>query len=176
MDTTPEQVINFWFKEAKGKWFSEDESLDAQIRERFLKTYEDAVSGATAKWRDTPLGRLAEIIVLDQFARNIFRSSPKAFAADDLALSLAREAVGVGDDKKLNTTERHFLYMPYMHSESKEVHKEAVRLFWSLLPWQWMALVYEYKHKRIIDRFGRYPHRNKVLGRISTPEELEFLG
>ena len=174
--TTPQDILDFWFRELSPmQWFSSDEKLDAQIRERFLETYEAALGGRTASWRETPQGRLAEIIVLDQFARNMFRGSAKAFAMDAHALELAREAVRVGDDKKLTTTERHFLYMPYMHSESREVHKETVKLFWSLMPWKWMALLYEYRHKKVIDRFGRYPELNEVLGRTSTPEEIEFL-
>lgn len=171
----PQDVLAFWFEEAKGKWFTKDEELDAAMRERFQGAYEDAAAGRFASWRRAPEGRLAEILLLDQFARNMFRGTPKAFAADELALRLARETVAAGDDKKLSATKRHFIYMPYMHSESKAAHREAMRLFLSLPPWKWMALWYEYKHKKIIDRFGRYPHRNAILGRESTPEELEFL-
>jgi uncharacterized protein (DUF924 family) len=172
---TPQAVLNFWFKEASGKWWGKDEAFDSLIRERFSDTYEKAVRGELKHWRETPEGRLAEIIVLDQFSRNLFRDSLHAFAHDDLALTLAREAVRTGDDKRLSPEKRHFLYMPYMHSESPQAHREAMRLYFSLLPWRWGALYYEWKHKRIIDRFGRYPHRNNVLGRESTPEEIEFL-
>ncbi|RJQ35288.1 DUF924 domain-containing protein [Candidatus Parcubacteria bacterium] len=150
-----------------------DEAFDTRLRERFLDTYWRVSKGETAYWRKEPQGRLAEIIVLDQFARNMFRGSSQAFEHDPLALSLAEEAVRVGADKKLAPKMRHFLYMPYMHSESREVHKKAVWLFLSL--WNWGTFWYELKHKRIIDRFGRYPHRNAVLGRESTEKEKKFI-
>ena len=124
-------------------------------------------------WRDTPHGRLAEIIVLDQFSRNLFRNSAKAFAQDGMALVLAQEAVRSGADAALMPQERVFLYMPYMHSESAAIHQTAVELFTR----NGISdnLDYELKHKAIIDRFGRYPHRNAVLGRTSTPGEIAFL-
>lgn len=167
-------VIKFWFEECTPKqWFTKDEAFDAKLRERFLDTYWRVVRGETAEWRQTPEGRLAEIIVLDQFSRNMFRGSPQTFEHDSLALKRAREAVGNGDDKKVSRRMRRFLYMPYMHSESREVHKKAFWLFLSLMDWQ--SFRYELKHKKIIDRFGRYPHRNAVLGRESTEEEKKFL-
>lgn len=170
------EVIRFWFEEAKpAEWFSANPSFDQKIREKFETTYWYVVRGESKPWQVVPQGRLAEVIVLDQFSRNIFRGTPQAFAEDARALQLAREAVALGVDKKLPAKMRHFLYMPYMHSEDRAVHKEAVWLFASLLPWQWSGLYYELKHKKIIDRFGRYPHRNQVLGRPSTPEEEEFL-
>lgn len=172
---TPKDVLTFWFTDAAGKWFAEDVDFDAMIRERFLQTHQRVVAGDTATWRQTPEGRLAEVIVLDQFSRNMFRGSKEAFAYDEMALLRAREAIAAGDDRKLSASERHMLYMPFMHSESKKVHQEAVRLFWSLPFWKWPLLRYEYAHKKIIDRFGRYPHRNKILGRTSTPEEVAFL-
>lgn len=166
-------VIKFWFEETSPKqWFTKDKDFDEEIRSRFLDTFHKAVGGETKQWRETPEGRLAEIIVLDQFPRNMFRDTPQAFAHDERALSLAKEAVRVGDDEKLPKEKRHFLYMPFMHSESKEVHKEAEKLFKTI---GGEAEEYEAKHKDIVDQFGRYPHRNKVLGRESTPEEVEFL-
>ena len=173
---TAEDVLRFWFEESSPKqWFVKDESFDAKIRERFLDTYRAAREGKTKSWRDTSEGRLAEIIVLDQFPRNVFRGKPESFASDALALQLAQEAVSTGDDTKLPKARRHFLYMPYMHSESREMHREALWLFASLLPSGWNSFIYEWKHKRIIDRFGRYPHRNAILNRASTPAEEEFL-
>jgi len=170
----PEDVIKFWFNEiSSSMWFRKDEKFDETIRERFFETYEAVMSGDTASWRSTPQGRLAEVVVLDQFARNMFRNSPKAFMGDALALELSREAIATGDDKKLSMVQRRFLYMPFMHSESKEIHKKAVWLFVSLL--NPFVVWFELKHKRIIDRFGRYPHRNEILGRESTPEEEEFV-
>lgn len=171
---TPEDILRFWFEESSPKqWFSKDDTFDAVIRTRFLDTYHRAVRGETREWRATPQGRLAEIIVLDQFPRNMFRDTPQAFAHDDLALTLAEEVVARGDDMKLAAGQRHFLYMPYMHSESRDAHKKAFWLF--LTSFNFGAFRYELKHKRIIDRFGRYPHRNAILGRASTPEEVEFL-
>ncbi len=176
MSTDPQTILDFWFKECSPQqWFTKDEAFDTCMRERFAETYESIVRGETASWRATPEARLAEILVLDQFARNMFRGTPKSFAADPLAFSLAEDAVQARADKQLTNMQRQFLYMPYMHSESREAHKRAMRLFFSLPFSQWGALLYEYKHKKIIDRFGRYPHRNAILGRTSTPEETEFL-
>lgn len=167
------EVIEFWFETCSPEqWFTKDPAFDEQVRSRFLDTYQRVVSGETKGWRDTPEGRLAEIIVLDQFARNMFRDTPQAFEHDSLALTLAKEAVRVGDDQKLPPGQRHFLYMPYMHSESAQDHEEALKLFRSV---GGEAEEYEVKHKEIIDRFGRYPHRNKILGRASTSEEEEFM-
>jgi uncharacterized protein (DUF924 family) len=125
------------------------------------------------EWRSSPAGRLAEIIVLDQFSRNLFRDDARAFAADPLALALAQEAVAAGADLALTKVERSFLYMPYMHSESRAIHVVAERLFREKAPEY--NHEFELRHKAIIDRFGRYPHRNATLGRESTPEELAFL-
>lgn len=170
------EVISFWFEECTPEqWFRRDDTLDRAIRERFYKTYQDITEEKTANWRATPQGRLAEVIVLDQFSRNMFRGTPKAFAEDARALRLAGQAISVGDDKKLPRAMRPFLYMPYMHSESKEAHRKALFLFLRLIPWGFGYFRYELKHKRIIDRFGRYPHRNRILGRQSTPAEEEFM-
>lgn len=167
-------VLKFWFEELTQKqWFAKNADLDAQIKERFGAIHQAATSGEFKNWRSKPEGRLAEIIVLDQFSRNIFRDDAKAFAFDSLALSLAQEAVRVGDDQKIPIPRRSFLYMPFMHSESKPVHELALKLF-STLGLEY-NLKFELAHKEIIERFGRYPHRNKVLGRTSTPEEVEFL-
>lgn len=171
---SPQNVLDFWFKEAgPEKWFSKDANFDALARTRFLNVYHAAMRGETASWRDTPRGRLAEILVLDQFPRNMFRGSGDSFAGDARALSLAQEAVALGEDKHLSSSEKRFLYMPYMHSESRAVHKQAFWLFLKL--GDWTTLKYEWKHKRIIDRFGRYPYRNELLGRESTSEEIEWL-
>lgn len=170
----PQNVINFWFIESTPRqWFEKDPEYDEHIRTHFIETYINVVSGKTAEWRTTPEGRLAEILTLDQFARNMFRAQPQAFAEDALALTLAREAVYVGDDQKLPKIQRQFVYMPYMHSESPEVHKEALILFQNL--GNEGALKYELMHKKIIDTFGRYPERNHILMRTSTPEELAYL-
>ncbi|MGH8369824.1 MAG: DUF924 family protein, partial [Gammaproteobacteria bacterium] len=153
--------------------FGKDDAFDLQIRTRFGDTHAAATKGELFDWRATPAGRLAEIIVLDQFSRNLYRDSPRAFASDDMALVLAQEAVRVGADQSLSQGQCLFLYMPYMHSESRRIHAVTLALFESLGLAE--NLQYELKHKAIIDRFGRFPHRNAVLGRKSTAEELEFL-
>ncbi len=138
-----------------------------------METRNAATLGELFNWRTTALGRLAEIIVLDQFSRNIYRDTAKSFEHDSLALILAQEAVFIRADKMLNPNQRLFLYLPYMHSESKIIHQQAIKLFKQ----EGLEYGYEFelKHKKIIDRFGRYPHRNEILNRVSTPEELEFL-
>ena len=169
-----QRVLSFWFNETNPEnWFKKDLKFDDQVKALFQGTYNEVVSGNTASWRKTAQGRLAEIIVLDQFPRNMFRDTPQAFASDEIALNLAREAVRLGEDEMLNPTEKAFLYMPYMHSESKKMHQEALRLYSQRGLEE--NLKFEILHKNIIDRFGRYPHRNKILGRKSTPDELEFL-
>lgn len=167
-------VLRFWFEECTPEqWWQKDVAFDDGVRARFGDVHRAAVRGELVAWRGTPAGRLAEIIVLDQFSRNLFRDRPEAFACDGMALALAQEAVGCGDHLKVAPERRSFLYMPYMHSESPVVHEEAVRLFESLGSEK--TLDAARKHKAIIDRFGRYPHRNAILGRESTPEELAFL-
>ncbi len=166
-----QKVLEFWFSTLQpSDWFKKSDEMDARIKEEFEVTYRQVISGEASHWRDTPEGRLAEIIVLDQFSRNMFRGTPASFAADPLALALAQEAVRNGDDQRLEMAQRVFLYMPYMHSESAIVHEKAMKLF-DETP----NRKYEVKHKAIIDRFGRYPHRNDVLGRDSTPEEIEWM-
>ncbi|MEM7798987.1 MAG: DUF924 family protein [Chloroflexota bacterium] len=166
-----EEILNFWFEEIEpAQHWKKDLEFDQLIRDRFGVVHAAAVSGELWEWRDEPLGRLAEIIVIDQFSRNMFRGRPESFAYDRLALTLAQEAVRSGADQALEKTQLPFLYMPYMHSESKKIHEVAMILFKDL-----PNLDYEIKHKEIVDRFGRYPHRNEILGRGSTPEEIEFL-
>lgn len=170
---TPSHILAFWFEETTPEqWWSKDDDFDALIAERFGALHAQASAGELWQWRLTPQGRLAEILVLDQFSRNLFREDARAFAADPMSLALAQEAVACGDDLKLNDTERHFLYLPYMHSESQTIHEEALRLYKAL--GKELAIEFELKHKTIIDRFGRYPHRNAVLGRKSTEEEIAF--
>jgi uncharacterized protein (DUF924 family) len=132
-----------------------------------------AAAGELYEWRVTARGRLAEAIVLDQFSRNVYRGTPRAFAQDPMALALAQEAVAAGALASLDPTERSFLLLPYMHSESRQIHVVAEALYREFAPAS--NYDFELKHKAIIDRFGRYPHRNDVLGRASTPEEIEFL-
>lgn len=174
MNTTSLEINNFWFRELKPRqWFTKDTALDAEIKRRFGEVHQRTAQGESSSWRQTPEGRLAEILVLDQFSRNIFRDEAQAFACDPLALTLAQEAVQVRADKELRVDQRVFIYMPFMHSESKAAHETAVQLFSA--PGLEYNLNFELRHKAIIDRFGRYPHRNDILGRASTPEEIEFL-
>jgi uncharacterized protein (DUF924 family) len=170
-----EPVLGFWFAETDPKaWWSADPAFDERIRGRFAGLHAQAAQGELYGWRTEPRGRLAEIIVLDQFSRNLFRGSARAFAQDLAALVLAEEAVSAGAHLALEPVERAFLLLPYMHSESRAIHAEAERLYRAYAPPD--NLDFELRHKAIVDRFGRYPHRNAVLGRDSTPEELEFLG
>lgn len=166
-------ILNFWFNEiTPAQWFKKDTQFDAQIRSRFLTVWEQAAAGECFGWREHIGGRLAEIIVLDQFSRNIFRDTARAFSQDLMALVLAQEAVKTPDYLQLPPVQRKFVLMPYMHSESALIHKQAVILFKGL---DENTEDYERQHKAIIDRFGRYPHRNEILGRKSTPEEHAFL-
>ena len=167
-------VIQFWFEDIEPKQrFIKDFEFDELLRAKFGETHQLATQGLLYAWREHPLDALAEIIVLDQFSRNMFRDTPKAFATDSLALILAQEAIRKKFDKELDKGKRSFLYMPFMHSESKEIHDIALFLFDQ--PGLEDNFNFEVKHKAIIDRFGRYPHRNEILGRESTAEELEFL-
>jgi len=174
MTVSATDVIQFWFEEIEPvQRFKKDLEFDSQINERFKHTHRLASQGLLYTWRDHPLDALAEVIVLDQFSRNMYRDSPKAFALDTLALVLAQEAIRRKLDTGLEARHKAFLYMPFMHSESVEIHEIALFLFDQ--PGLEENYNYELKHKEIIDRFGRYPHRNEILGRKSSAEELEFL-
>lgn len=169
-----QEVINFWFKEIEpARWWVKDITFDREITKRFFEMHQSARQCELVHWRKTALGRLAEIIVLDQFSRNMYRDTPQAFAYDGIALALAQEAIALGADKTLNSIEKSFLYMPFMHSESLVIHKKAVALYQA----NGIAsnVEFELKHKEIIERFGRYPHRNIILNRESTDEEVKFL-
>lgn len=167
-------ILRFWFQEIlPAQWWTVDSAFDGLVRGRFGALHEQARRCELFAWRATPQGRLAEVIVLDQFARNIHRGTAGAFAADPLALALAQEAVTAGADMALPIEQRAFLYMPYMHSESAAIHAAGEPLIKARAPQG--THDFELKHKAIIDRFGRYPHRNAILGRVSTPEEEVFL-
>mgnify|MGYP006289619307 FL=1 len=167
-------VLRFWFEEAGPKrWFRASDDFDRLCRERFLATLEAAARGECWTWRQTPEGRCAEIVVLDQLSRNLYRGTAKAFAQDGMALVLAQEAVACGDDLRMTGDQRYFTYMPYMHSESLQVHDEALRLFTDLGREE--ALRYEKLHREVILEFGRYPGRNVALDRTSTAAELRHL-
>jgi len=169
-----QEILKFWFEELEPKqWWVKDLELDQLIIARFSEIHARAARCELFGWRKSASGRLAEIIVLDQFSRNMFRGSPLSFACDPLALALSQEAISAGADQLLSPVERNFIYMPFMHSESLQIHEDALELF--RRNGQQGNFEYELKHKAIIERFGRYPHRNEVLGRASTEAELEFL-
>ena len=167
-------VLTFWFEElTPAQWWQKDPSLDMNIKKRFGKIHQQASQCELYQWRESAKGRLAEIIVLDQFSRNIFRDTPHAFSQDSLALSLAQQAIALGVDQELSASERNFLYMPFMHSESLLIHQVACQLFKANNNEN--TYQFELKHLAIIENFGRYPHRNVILNRPSTVEEVEFL-
>lgn len=172
--TGPGHILAFWFEESLPRQrFAKEAAFDALIRTRFAAVHAAAARAELWGWRTTAAGRLAEIIVLDQFSRNLFRDRPAAFACDGMALALAQEAVRMGAGRALPPDRRAFLYMPYMHSESQQIHAEAVKLFSE--PGLEYYLGFEQRHRQIIDRFGRYPHRNGILGRASSADEKAFL-
>jgi len=170
-----DDILNFWFEEiSPAQWWTKDEQFDQAITQRFSAIHAQATRCELFEWRKHPKGRLAEIIVLDQFSRNLYRDSPLSYANDALALALSQEAIAVVDaDKTLTPTERSFLYMPFMHSESLAIHKIATELYKNNDIQD--NYEFELKHKAIIEQFGRYPHRNPILGRESTQAEIEFL-
>lgn len=170
----PDEILNFWYDEAgEQRWFDVDAEFDREIARRFGAVHAAARACELYQWRSSVHGRLAEVIVLDQFSRNIFRGTAGAFASDTLALALAQEALHAGVQTQLDSEHRLFLYMPFMHSESRAIHQLAEQLFSEAGLEH--NLDFERRHRAIIERFGRYPHRNAVLGRESTPEEIEFL-
>lgn len=189
--TTPDDVLTFWYGDDDAdplantpQWFKKDDAFDETIRRRFADTLEAAVLGEHEDWKATARGRLGYIILLDQFSRNIYRGTPRAFAQDPIALGACREGIAAGDDAGLSIVERWFFYMPLMHAEDRQAQQESVERFAQLAAEaeatplaDAMASAYDYAvaHRDIIERFGRYPHRNSILGRASTPEEAAFL-
>jgi uncharacterized protein (DUF924 family) len=165
-----EDVLAFWFADPR-QWWKKDDAFDAKIRDRFHGLHETIAAGEREDWLETPRGALAYVIVLDQFSRNMFRGSGRTFETDERALAAARRALGLGFDRGLSDDERMFLYMPFMHSEDIADQDRCVELF-STLP---QGRRYAEQHRAIVRRFGRFPHRNALLGRPSTPEEIEFL-
>ena len=173
MIVSPESVLSFWREAGPDRWFKKDTAFDDDIRRRFVETYEAAAASQLAGWEDTPAGALALTIVLDQLPRNMFRGSARAFAADPLARAVADRALKRGFDNQVDAAERQFFYLPFEHAEALPDQERCCALFRAngdadLLKWA-------EAHADIIRRFGRFPHRNAVLGRASTPEELAFL-
>ncbi len=193
MDDEVEGVLGFWFGELdqdgragaenKARWWRKDPAFDQLIRDRFGALHEAVIAGQRDRWLASPRGRLAFIIVLDQFSRNMFRGSGRTHEGDVLAVEAAREGVALGIDRQLAHDERGVFYMPFMHSESLADQDHCVELFST---WREQLsgpareavvglLGYADKHRDIVRRFGRFPHRNALLGRESTPEEVDFL-
>jgi uncharacterized protein (DUF924 family) len=167
------QILRYWFEELKPEaWFRKDEHVDAAIRERFAPAYEE-LAAIRPEQLTTPLECVAAVIALDQFPRNMFRGSPRAFATDALALAISQHAIAAGFDQQLTRMQRLFLYMPFQHAEDRAVQERSISLFTQLAERE--NLDYAQRHKEVIDRFGRFPHRNAVLGRVSTPEEVQYV-
>ena len=167
------QVLHYWFDELQpDAWFRKDERVDAAIRERFGQLHEQ-LAQIRPEQLATPLECIAAVIALDQFPRNLFRGSPRAFATDALALAISQHAIAAGWDQQLTRMQRLFLYMPFQHAEDRAVQERSIALFTQLGERE--NLGYAHRHKEIIDRFGRFPHRNEVLGRVSTPEEAQYV-
>ena len=170
----PHDVLDFWFDEnVKPLWFVKKEEFDRQIKEKFMDTYQLAKMGALDNWRNNAADLLALIIVFDQFPRNMFRDTAQAFATDKRAVELTKYAVDNNYQDRLNKEQQTFLYMPLMHSEDRQDQNKCVELFEKLGIAE--NLKFAIKHQAVIDRFGRFPHRNQILGRESTPAEQKFL-
>ncbi|QYG05121.1 DUF924 family protein [Janthinobacterium sp. PAMC25594] len=186
MDAQAQDVLDFWFLppdnpdygQSRVEWFRKDDAFDAHIRARFGTLIDAAIEGGLRAWDATPHGALARLIVLDQFTRNVYRGTPRAFAGDAQALSLALSMTRQGLDQRLPPMLRAFAYLPFEHAEDLAMQARAVELFQLLSqaqPGFDGMLDYAQRHQEVIARFGRFPHRNAILGRASTPEELEFL-
>jgi uncharacterized protein (DUF924 family) len=181
----PDEILGFWFERSptepttwkyRKAWFSKDPNFDQEIRTRFLPVYEQAAAGELDFWQETAAGSLALVLVLDQFPRNMFRDQPQAFATDEKALAVTKGAIDSGFDQMLPPVQRWFLYLPLMHSEDLSDQNRCVELFDFLATEPDVESgSYAVRHRDVIQRFGRFPHRNRILGRTNTPEEAEFL-
>ena len=187
-----EEILNYWFgdihhndypQEKTKLWFTKSKEIDLEIEKLFSEDIQKAAGGEYNNWLSTPRGQLSFILLLDQLSRNVYRDTPKAFAYDPLALQVAKQGIANGDDRKLNPIERVFYYLPFEHSEEIEMQELSIQYFQQLLndvdstkkETFTSYLDYAIQHQKIIERFARYPHRNHILGRSSTPEEIEFL-
>lgn len=176
MRDTKQEVLRFWFDEVEpAQWFQKNDSFDAEIRERFLTTYEMARRDLCSDWTRDADGVLALCLVLDQFPRNMFRDTPKAFVTDSKILPIVKEALNKGFNQLLSSKKRRFFYMPFMHSENLSDQKRSVKLFETMKKDDPLSFEYAAKHHEVIEKFGRFPHRNAILGRESSEEELEYL-
>lgn len=173
METNPEDVVTFWREAGPDKWFAKDDAFDAACRERFLAAYGRAAAGDLNEWELTPQGTLALILLLDQMPRNIFRNDRRTWATDPLALSTAERAVAKGFDQEVEPELRAFVYLPFEHAEDLAAQERSVALFEALGAAE--QTKWAKHHHAIVARFGRFPHRNQVLGRTTTPEEHAYL-
>ena len=179
--TTPGDVLAFWFgappHTERGEWFRKDAAFDAAIRERFGDALARGLAGAFGEWCGEPRGALARVVLLDQFTRNAFRGTPDAFSGDARALATAEDAVARGLDRQVEPVERQFMYLPFEHAEDPAAQERSLALFGELSTEPGCADLIDWaqRHADLIRRFGRYPHRNAILGRTSTPEEIEYL-
>jgi len=179
------EILDFWFGKPDepdfGKprkfWFTKNSEFDQDVRTRFLSDYQQAAANQLDEWKTSPQSCLALILLLDQFPRNMFRNQPQAFATDSQALMSAQHAVNCGFDQQLLPIQRWFIYLPFEHSEDLIHQRQCVELYQQLKDYPEMAdgINYAVKHLEVIERFGRFPHRNQILGRETTPEEAEFL-
>lgn len=169
---TPDTVLSFWRESGYDKWFGKDDAFDAAVREKFLPTYEAAAAGTLSSWEATADGALALCIVLDQFPRNLFRGDPRTYAADEAARAVANRALKRGYDQDVPDELRGFFFLPFMHSEDLVDQERCVQLYREA---QSADLKYAEEHRDIVRRFGRFPHRNAILGRATTPEEQTYL-
>ncbi|MGB3293733.1 MAG: DUF924 family protein [Phormidesmis sp.] len=189
-DERAEAILTFWFGEPADPdygtyrqiWFTKSSEFDDQIRQRFLADYEKAAAGSYAAWQAVPERAIALLLLLDQFPRNLFRGTPRSFATDARALSVAQSLVDTGADKSLMPAHRFFVYVPFEHSEERVHQDRCVELMAGLIEDMpdldeglKNGLDYAIRHRDVIERFGRFPHRNEILGRESTPEEITFL-
>ncbi len=173
---TKQEILSFWFEETlPQQWFQKNDAFDEEIRTRFMVTYEMAKKDLCAEWTKNADGVLALCLVLDQFPRNMFRNSPKAFETDEKIKMIVMEALHKGFDMVLNPTKRRFMYMPFMHSENLNDQKRCVRLFETMKNDDPLSYEYAVKHMEVIEKFDRFPHRNEILGRESSEEELQYL-
>jgi len=186
-----QKIVDFWFgelftdglakKKMSERWYKKDSDFDKLVRENFEKDIEMTKRGKYDGWKETPLGSLALILLSDQFTRNIYRDTEKMFSCDQIAQAVAKEAIEKGFDGELSVAQRQSIYMPFMHAESKELQEKSVGLFQKLQAEvvdhvkKYVPVKYAKVHQEIIKKFGRFPHRNKILGRTSTSDEIEFL-
>ena len=172
-DVTPSGILAFWREAGRERWYKRNDAFDAEVRRRFLALWQQATAGELAAWEDSDDGALALVIVLDQFPRNMFRGTPQAFASDALARDVARRAIAGGADQRVDPVLLEFLYLPFMHSEHLPDQLHCVALFQNTDNAE--NLKYAGEHADIIRRFGRFPHRNRLLRRDTTPDEQAFL-